>query len=94
MSTNAAWWLTLGLGLVAAIVAVALLETFYRKIRAVEAGTLAIWNMGKEVARNTATTWMLAQTPERLDRLTEEALRHDALLTNALAASSASAGGQ
>ncbi len=94
MSTNAAWWLTLGLGLVAAIVAVALLETFYRKIRAVEAGTLAIWNMGKEVARNTATTWMLAQTPERLDRLTEEALRHDALLTNALAASGTSAGGQ
>ena len=94
MTTNAAWWLTLGLGLVVAVVAVGLLETFYRKIRAVEAGTLAIWNMGKEVARNTATTWMLAQTSERLDRLTEEALRHDALLTNALAASGASTGGQ
>ncbi len=94
MSTNAAWWLTLGLGLVVAIVAVALLEVFYRKVLAVEAGTLAIWNMGKEVARNTATTWMLAQTPERLDRLTEEALRHDALLTGALASSGAPAGGQ
>ena len=98
MSTNTAWWLTLGLGLVAAVVTVALLETFYRKVRAVEVGTLAIWDMGKEVARNTATTWMLSQTPERLDRLTEEALRHDALLTNALAGSGvpagASAGGQ
>jgi hypothetical protein len=88
MSTNEAWWLTLGLGLVVAIVAVVLLEIFYRKVRAIEAGTAAIWAMGKEVARNTATTWMLGQTPERLDRLTEEALRHDALLDAALASTS------
>lgn len=96
MSTNAAWWLTLGLGLVVAVVAVVLLETFYRKVRAVEAGSGAIWEMGKEVARNTATTWMLSQTPERLDRLTEEALRHDALLTSALAgvAAPSTVGGQ
>ncbi len=94
MGTNAAWWLTLGLGLVVAVVAVVLLEIFYRRVRAIEAGTLAIWNMGKEVARNTATTWMLAQTPERLDRLTEEALRHDALLTGALEAAGRAPGGQ
>ena len=94
MSTNAAWWVTLGLGLVVAVVAVILLEAFYRKVRAVEAGSAAIWEMGKEVARNTATTWMLSQTPERLDRLTEEALRHDALLTGALTAASATKGGQ
>lgn len=91
MSTNAAWWLTLALGLVVAVVAVVLLEVFYRKVRAIEAGTLAIWHAGKEVARNTATTWMLSQTPERLDRLTEEALRHDALLNNALAGATSGA---
>ena len=85
MSANTAWWITLGLGLVVAVVAVVLLEIFYRKVKAVEEGSAAIWSMGKEVARNTATTWMLAQTPERLDRLTEEALRHDALLDAALA---------
>ncbi len=90
MSTHAAWWLTLGLGLVVAVVAVVLLETFLRKVHAIEAGTAAIWAMGKEVARNTVTTWMLQQTPERLDRLTEEALRHDALLDGALAGASAS----
>jgi Flp pilus assembly protein TadB len=85
VSTEAAWWLTLGLGLVVAIVAVILLEIFLRQVQAIEAGTAAIWAMGKEVARNTVTTWMLQQTPERLDRLTEEALRHDALLNAALA---------
>ena len=89
MSDNAAWWITLGLGLVVAIVAVVLLEIFYRRVKAIEAGTGAIWSMGKEVARNTATTWILGQTPERLDRLTEEALRHDALLDTALAGATA-----
>ncbi len=84
MSQHAAWWLTLGLGLVVAIVAVILLETFLRKVRAIEAGSEAIWEMGKQVARNTATTWMLAQTPRRLDQLTAEALRHDAFLKSAL----------
>lgn len=88
MSTHAAWWVTLALGAVVAVVAVVLLEVFLRRVRAIEAGTAAIWSMGKEVARNTVTTWMLQQTPERLDRLTEEALRHDALLDTVLAGNS------
>jgi hypothetical protein len=80
MSTNALWWLSLGLGLVVALVAVVLLELFYRQVRRIELGSEAIWETGKQVARNTATTWMLHQTTVRLDGLTEEALRHDALL--------------
>ncbi len=86
MSTNAAWWLTLGLGLVVALVAVLLLQIFYMKVRRIEAGASQIWETGKQVARNTATTWMLHQTTVRLDDLTEEALRHDAFLDDALAA--------
>ena len=34
---------------------------------------------------NTATTWMLHQTTVRLDVFTEEALKHDAFLDEALA---------
>ena len=87
MSTNAVWWMTLGLGLVVALVAVVLLQLFYHQVRRIEAGSDAIWEAGKQVARNTATTWMLHQTTVRLDDLTEEALRHDALLDETLAAS-------
>ena len=83
MSGNAAWWVTLGLGLVVAIVAVVLLEIFYRKLRQVEAGAAAIWQMGKEVARNTATTWLLPETSDRLDLLIDEAGRHVELLSPA-----------
>ncbi len=85
MSTNALWWLTLGLGLVVSGVAVLLLQIFYRKVRRIEAGAAAVWETGKQVARNTATTWMLHQTTVRLDSLTEEALKHDAFLDEALA---------
>ncbi len=82
MSNDAAWWITLGVGLVVAIVAVVLLQIFLNKVRRVEQGALAIWNSATPVARNTATTWMLTQTTVRLDKLTEEALKHDALLTS------------
>lgn len=85
MSTNALWWLTLGLGLVVSIIAVVLLHTFYLQVKRIERGTDAIWEAGKQVARNTATTWMLHQTTVRLDGLTEEALRHDAFLDQVLA---------
>ncbi len=84
MSNEAAWWLTLGLGLVVALVAVALLQIFLNKVRRVEQGAEAIWNSATPVARNTATTWMLDQTTVRLDKLTEEALKHGALLSAAL----------
>ncbi len=91
MSTNAMWWLTLLLGLVVSLVAVLLLQIFYRKLRRIEAGSAAIWETGKQVARNTATTWMLQQTTVRLDALTDEALRHDAFLDGALADANANA---
>lgn len=80
MSTTALWWMSLGLGLVVAVVATVLLQAFYQRVRRIERGSDALWVAGKGVARNTATTWMLQQTTVRLDGLTDEALRHDAFL--------------
>ncbi|HXH58815.1 hypothetical protein [Iamia sp.] len=83
MSTNGYWAVSLVLGLVVCLVAVALLEVFYRHVRRIERGADAVWVTGQAVARNTATTWMLGQTSTRLGLLTEEALRHDELLRGA-----------
>lgn len=80
MTDEALWWVALGLGLVVAVVAVVLLQTFLHYVRRVERGAEAIWEAGKQVARNTSTTWLLPQTSERLDELTAEALRHDEFL--------------
>lgn len=84
MSTNTLWAITLALGLVVSLAAVVLLQMFLNQVYRVELGSQAIWETGKQVARNTATTWMLGQTSQRLDLLTEEALRHDEFLRGAV----------
>ncbi len=94
MSTHGLWWITLGAGLVVAVVAIILLQTFLNQVKRIERGAEGIWEAAKPVARNTATTWMLTQTSVRLDRLTEEALRHDALLASAQGDSGAASGGE
>ena len=83
MSDESYWILCLGLGLVVAVVAVVLLQMFLRQVHRIEAGAGLVWQAGKEVARNTATTWLLPETSKRLDLLTEEAMQHVALLTPA-----------
>lgn len=80
MSNVVLWWIALGVGLVVAVVATVLLQIFLGEVRRIEQGAALIWQTGKQVAQNTATTWLLGVTSERLDALTEEAMRHDALL--------------
>lgn len=81
MSDEAYWILALALGLVVAVVAVVLLEVFLRQVHRVERGAADVWTAGKQVARNTATTWLLPETSKRLDLLTAEAMEHVALLS-------------
>ncbi len=80
MTNETLWWISLGLGLVVSLVAVALLQTLLAKIRRIERGADAVWEAGKTVARNTATTWMLGQTRREISQLTEEAVKHDDFL--------------
>lgn len=87
MSDESYWFVALALGLVVAVVAVLLLETFLREVHRIERGAGQVWTAGKQVARNTATTWLLTATSNRLDQLTEEATRHAALLGAASASS-------
>lgn len=83
MSDEAYWAIALVLGLVVAVVAVVLLEVFLREVHRIERGAGLVWTAGKQVARNTATTWLLPETAKRLDALTEEAVQHVELLTPA-----------
>ena len=80
MSSDGYWWLALGLGLVAALAATALLQLFYLQLRRIERDALALWETGKQVAANTATTWLLGEVSAGLDQLITEAGRHERLL--------------
>lgn len=80
MGDQGYWAIALGLGLVVAVVAVVLLETFLREVFRIEKGAGLVWTAGKQVAGNTSTTWLLETTSDRLDQLTVEAGRHAELL--------------
>jgi uncharacterized protein HemY len=76
---TAAWWTTLGLGLVVALVVWFLLEWLRRTVEAVDEGVTAVWTMGKRVAQNTQTTYLFETTKTRGVELLEELQRHAAL---------------
>lgn len=87
MDDHGYWAVALGLGLVVAVVAIVLLEIFLREVFRIERGAGQVWTAGKQVARNTSTTWLLDTTSDRLDQLTVEAGRHAELLGAASAPS-------
>lgn len=78
-SVETAWWVSLGVGLVVALVVWALLEILRRTVNEVERGVNEVWTMGKRVAGNTQTTHMLGSTKELGVELLEEVERHGAL---------------
>ena len=79
MSTNqTAWWITLAVGLVVALVVWGLLETLRRSVLEVERAVDDVWTMGKRLAQNTATTHTLLTTKERGVELLEELEQHRA----------------
>ncbi|MPY98673.1 MAG: hypothetical protein GEU97_11880 [Actinophytocola sp.] len=79
--TQVLWWVTLGVGLVVAVVVVILLQLLLNAVGAVERNVITLWDTATTVARNTATSWQLDSTGDQLDALKAEALRHDALLS-------------
>ena len=77
LSTNEGlWWLTLAVGLVVALVVWALLERLRRSVVKVESSVDRTWTMGKRLAQNTSTTYLLTATKERGGDLLEELEHH------------------
>lgn len=71
-SNQELWWLTLVIGLVVLLVVWALLERLRRAVRDVEPAVDRVWAMGKRVAQNTSTTYLLQTTKERGVELRDE----------------------
>lgn len=79
MSTNQTlWWITLAVGLVVAVVVWILLERLRRAVNKVDRGVSDVWTMGKRVAQNTSTTYLLQTTKARGVELVEELEHHRA----------------
>lgn len=79
LSTNQTLWaVSLGVGLVVALVVWGLLELLRRTVLEVERAVDDVWTMGKRLAQNTATSHMLSTTKERGGDLLEELEQHRA----------------
>jgi uncharacterized protein HemY len=78
-SVETAWWVSLAVGLVVALVVWFLLEWLRRTVNEVNRAVDDVWVMGKRVAQNTATTHMLGGTKEMGVELLEEVKRHGEL---------------
>lgn len=78
-SVETAWWVSLGVGLIVALVVWFLLEWLRRTVNEVARAVDDVWVMGKRVAQNTATTHMLGGTKELGVELLEEVKRHGEL---------------
>jgi uncharacterized protein HemY len=78
-SVETAWWISLAVGLVVALVVWFLLEWLRRTVNEVDRAVDDVWTMGKRVAQNTATTHMLLGTKELGVELLEEVKRHGEL---------------
>ncbi len=77
LSTNeTVWWITLGVGLVVALVVWALLEILRRTVNEVDRAVEDVWTMGKRLAQNTQTTHLLLTTKARGVDLLEEVQEH------------------
>jgi hypothetical protein len=77
LSTNqTAWWITIGVVLVVALVVWGLLELLRRTVNEVDRSVSQVWTMGKRVAQNTQTTYLLQTTKARGVELLEELEAH------------------
>lgn len=80
MTDTELWWLALVLGLVVAVVAWLLLHVLYRSVDRIDRNVRSTWETATTLAANTATTWMLAETPKAVLSLGEELEAHRRLL--------------
>jgi len=79
LSTNQTlWWITLAVGLVVALVVWFLLERLRRAVVEVDRDVSDVWTMGKRVAQNTSTTYLLQTTKARGVELADELEQHRA----------------
>jgi uncharacterized protein HemY len=78
-AVETAWWVSLAVGLLVALVVWFLLEWLRRTVNEIDRGVDEVWVMGKRVAQNTATTHMLGGTRDLGVELLEEVKRHGEL---------------
>jgi hypothetical protein len=67
------WWLSLGIAAVVVVVVAVLLGLIIATAKSIDAHAAAIWTVGKQIAGNTVSIWMLEKTNEELQAAVDSA---------------------
>jgi hypothetical protein len=67
------WWLSLGLAGVVVGVVAALLGAIIAAARSIDRHATDVWTVGKQIAGNTVSIWMLDKTNDQVARMLEAA---------------------
>jgi hypothetical protein len=73
MEQTELWWLSLGIFAAVVVVVAVLLGLIIAAARRIDRTAGAIWTVGKEIAGNTVSIWMLERTNASLGRTAEAA---------------------
>jgi hypothetical protein len=67
------WWLSLAIFVAVVVVVAVLLGLIIAAAKSIDRHAAGIWTVGKQIAGNTVSIWMLDQTNERLRQIQESA---------------------
>lgn len=77
------WEVALGLGLVVALVVIAVLTLLHGLVQAIIDGVDTLWMVTKQLAQNTTGLYQFAGTASIAVALRDELIKHDKMLTGA-----------
>lgn len=75
------WWLSLGIAAAVVGVVAVLLGAIVQAARSIDEHAQAIWTVGKQIAGNTVSIWMLGQTNDQMARILDAATSIDKTTT-------------
>lgn len=70
MSIIELWWLSLAIFAIVVVVVAVLLGLIIAAAKSIDRYTYAIWTVGKQIAGNTVSIWMLEKTNSELESIT------------------------
>jgi hypothetical protein len=81
------WWMAVGLGLVVVLVVIGVLTLLINLVKDIDRGVDGVVETLGQTARNTGTTFLIADTATQVDAVLAEGLNHHLFLTRVLSGS-------
>ncbi len=71
MDITQLWWLSIAIFAVVVVVVAVLLSLIIAAAKSIDRHAIAIWTVGKQIAGNTVSIWMLENTNEELQNISK-----------------------